>query len=54
VCGLESHDHFKIASTDKGNAGPRQVDIHIAPSALSAGDQKKVLDAEHKTAMAIE
>jgi hypothetical protein len=32
----------------------KKVDIHIAPSALAASDQKKVRDAERRAAMAIE
>ena len=31
-----------------------KVDIHIAPLTLSAGEQQKIRDAEHKSAMAIE
>jgi arylsulfatase len=32
----------------------KRVDIHLAPSALSASDEKKVRDAERKAAVAIE
>ena len=32
----------------------KKVQIHIAPSALSASDQEKVRNAERKAAMAIE
>jgi arylsulfatase len=32
----------------------KKVEIHLAPSALSAGDQKAVRDAERKAALAIE
>jgi hypothetical protein len=32
----------------------KKVQIHIAPSALSASDQKKIRDTKRRAAMAIE